>query len=204
MSINSIKININGYVSAKSDFYCVEDVLPNDEVALQNGVNMLEGGIDSGVFAVSYLISMYPKVNHRLLFSTPEALVDGVRVPLSKLAKRACYIDLSYPLFSSKKTVRTLVTLGLKKSKLRYSADEICEIFKMTPFRFDRPISGTGNERFKAMSAIGFSYGKEIFCFPWFSKYRYDRFKIHMKHLNDTLSSLGKMVIFPTESISDI
>ena len=77
-------------------------------------------------------------------------------------------------------------------------------MFKITPFRFDRPISGTGSERFKAMSAIGFSYGKEVFCLPWFSMRRYDRFKVQMSHLNDTLSSLGKMVVFPIENACEI
>ena len=197
MDINKIKIRNDGYVDCESSFYKVCDVLQGQEFNFARGINILKGDIDSGIFAISYFISMYDKINHKVLFQPQEAIVDGKAMQLSELSKQACYLDQSYRLFASRKPVSDLVVQGLKQSKIVYSVDEIRNMFEIEKFRFDLPVDATGNERFKIMAAIGFCFGKQIFCFPWMSRMRFECFEAHTKKGLDVLESMGKIVILP-------
>ena len=77
------------------------------------------------------------------------------------------------------------------------SDEDIRDMFHITDFRFERPIHNMGNECYKAMVAIGFCNNKEVFCFPWLSKSRYENFRFHFDDIANILESLGKTVIFP-------
>lgn len=196
-----LTIRNDGWVSCKSSFYRVSDILnPNDVFEFHSGINRLYGEIDSGIFAISYLISMYdkiPKNEKKLLFSPHVATLDGKEISLSALTKLACYLDSSYPLFSSKKSARKLIEKGLKKSKLSYTVNDVFDFFKVQDFHRDIAISSSGTERMKIMAAVGFAYGKEIFCFPWFSKMRSQAFGKHPEYAMYTLEALNKIVIVP-------
>ena len=193
----NIKVNISGYVQCHSSFFDVDDVIQEKEFNFSSGISKLVGDIDSGNFAISYLISMYDKINKKTVFLPCDVIVDGKPTSLSELTKKACYIDRSYPLFSKKKTVKRLIESGLKKSKLPYTATEILDIFGVQEHHREISVYKTGTERYKAMCAIGFSYGKEIFCFPWFSKSRYEAFVVHLNYTIKVLSDLNKIVILP-------
>ena len=189
-----------GSVYCKSANYMCHDVIQaymNFE--FYKGINKLVGEIDSGFFGISYLISMYDKIGlSKKTFARPLMIcVDGHDIPLKDFTKVCCYLDRKYPLFCSSQTVRKLVRKGLKKSSLNYSEDDICDLFGMEKFRFDRPINCVGNERFKAMAAIGFSHGKEVFCFPWLSYIKFESYRNHMPFLLKTLENLGKFAIVP-------
>ena len=198
-----IKIKSNGYVFCKSSFFSVIDVIKEKEFQFSSGINKLFGDIDSGIFGISYLIAMYDKINKKELFCSDKTIVDGITTPLSALTKISCYIDESYPLFSDKrlfgrkKTVKQRIECGLKKSKLPYTATEVLDIFKVQEHHREVFINQTGTERYKVMLAIGFAYGKEVFCFPWFSKSRYEAFLMHITHTINLLSDLNKIVILP-------
>lgn len=197
--IKRISISTEGHIECKSNFYTCVDVLQSYmKFEFVPGVNRIVGEIDSGGFGISYLLSMYNiDIKGTDFLASPMITVDGNCIKLSDFAPACCYLDRKYPLFSSEKTVRKLVEKGLKKSKIGKTADEICELFHMEDFRFDKPISSTGNERYKAMSAIGYAYGKEVFCFPWLSRLRFEAFHNHMPQLLNTLSELNKIVILP-------
>lgn len=197
--INKISISSEGYINCKSNFYTCVDVLQSyRKFEFVSGVNKLVGEIDSGIFGISYLLSMYNiDVNERDFFTPPMVTVDDNCIKLSSFAPKCCYLDSSYPLFSSKMSVAKLVDKGLKKSGISHTANEICEMFHMESFRFNKSINGTGNERYKAMAAIGYAYGKEVFCFPWLSRLRFEAFHNHMPQLLNTLSELNKIVILP-------
>ena len=100
-------------------------------------------------------------------------------------------------MFSKKKTVKRLIECGLKRSKLPYTSTEILDIFGVQEHHREISVNKTGTEQYKAMCAIGFSYGKEIFCFPWFSKSRYEAFVVHLNYTLKVLSDLNKIVILP-------
>ena len=64
----NLKIKNNGYVYCHSSFFDAEDVLEEKEFEFSSGINKLVGDIDSGNFAISYLISMYDKIYKKQSF----------------------------------------------------------------------------------------------------------------------------------------
>ena len=199
MAINSITIRNDGYINCKSVFYTAKDGLnKNTEYVFSTGINKLEGDIDSGIWAVSYLLSMYKPNNYDfVLFDKAEAQIDTKTVSLKELKKYACYLDETNPFYSKYKTVKQMVENGIKKSKLNITPDEIRDMFMISPDRFERKLSCVGNEVFKAMSAIGYSYGKQVFCFPWISKMRFDNFNRNITDLLEVLQNLKTIIVLP-------
>ena len=120
-------------------------------------------------------------------------------MPISDLTKHCCYLDNTlYSLFSSKrKTVLQLITKGLKKSQINMTAEQVCQLFKLDSERIHRPIYQVGNERFRAMAAVGYAYGKQVFCFPWLSKKMFDYFTNNILWLLDIIDELNLIAIVP-------
>jgi len=199
MEISEITVKCEGYVQCKSIFYSVHDVLQNcSSFTFSQGINKLSGEIDSGIWAKSYLLSMY---NHCpedfVLFNKPVVLVDRQVFSLEDLSKHSCYMDNSYPLFNSKHSVKQLVENGLICNKSDFSCDDIKRMFCINDDRYERPLSGLGNEIFKAMGAIGVAFNKDIFCFPWLSNRRFEYYHKNITVVLKTLEELNKVVILP-------
>lgn len=197
MIIEQIKIANEGFIVCESSFYRVKDILNGQEFLFTKGLNLLEGDIDSGIFGISYLISMHNRVDSANLFMPLEVLVNNSSMPLSKLTEYSCYLDQSNDMFSASKSVREQVMEALNESRIEYNVEEIESMFQLTDFRFNSPISAVGNERFKAMAAIGFSAGKQIFCFPWFSKMRFEYFSKQIYPILDVLTKESKIIVLP-------
>lgn len=198
MKIENIVVQNNGYVDCKSCFYSVCDVLQDGSYSFFNGINKLTGEIDSGIWALSYTLSMY---KHRpkdfTLFNKPEVIVDKKTVTLSELSEYSCYMDRIYPLFSNGDSVKKQIERGLKHNKSNFSVDDVKGLFYLHEERIKRPLTGVGNEIFRAMAAIAFSYGKEIFCFPWLSDMRFKGYHENLSGLLPILEGLKKMVVMP-------
>ncbi len=199
MKINNLKIHGSGYIFCQSEFYSVHDVLNEDSVFdFSSGLNILNGEIDSGIWAASYLLSMYKyRRTNFILFDEPKLTVNGEWFFADDFYVHSCYMDGLYPMFGTKTPINRLVKAELNKSKLNYSADEIKDIFDLDSERFQKPIYATGNERFRAMAAVGFSSGKDVFCFPWMSKSRFESFHRNLTGLFDILEKLDKIIIAP-------
>ena len=199
MKIEKIKIQNEGYVYCRSGFYTAFDVpSKNNKYEFVRGINKLIGEIDSGNWAISYLLSMYThKPEDFTLFEEVKVFVNDEIMSVDKLAEYSCYIDETYPLFSTDFSIRELVKDGIEKNKLNYSPDDIKDLFCIDSQRFERPVKCVGNERFRAMSAIGFCNNKEIYCFPWLSHHRYEAFHRNLSGLMEILESLNKIVIVP-------
>lgn len=199
MEINNISIKNEGYVYCKSSFYSAQDSLSNYSCySFSCGINKLIGEIDSGNWAISYLLSMY---KHRpedfVLFEQPRVAVNNKFISLDELSEFSCYMDKLYPLFSTTNSVKEHIIQGLEHSKLNCSYDDIKNLFYIDNERFERPLNSVGNEIFKSMAAIGFSYKKEIFCFPWLSNRRFENCHKNLTALLQILENLKKTVIIP-------
>ncbi len=199
MEINNISIKNEGYVYCKSSFYSAQDSLSNYSCySFSCGINKLIGEIDSGNWAISYLLSMY---KHRpedfVLFEQPRVAVNNKFISLDELSEFSCYMDKLYPLFSTTNSVKEHIIQGLEHSKLNCSYDDIKNLFYIDNERFERPLNSVGNEIFKSMAAIGFSYKKEIFCFPWLSNRRFENYHKNLTALLQILENLKKTVIIP-------
>ena len=198
-------ITNNGYVHCKSRFYTSRDLLSERRTYnFHIGENMLRGEIDSGVWAVSYLLSMYTyKPKDFTIFQPAAAMLDGISVSLSELSKKTCYMDYSYyPLFRSRATVRQLIKRGLDQSHMSISGtpltvDDVCEMFKLDDDRTNRRIMWCGNESMRSMAAVGYAHGREIFCYPWHNAERFNYFRFHLYYTFELLERLGLMAIVP-------
>lgn len=199
MKLEKLDISNEGFVHCHSCFYSSKDILiGNTTFSFTKGINKLYGEIDSGVWAISYLLSMYVhKTQDFALFKQQKVRLNNEHISFDELSKYTCYMDVSYPLFSSNCSVKQLISNGLEKNDLYYTPEEIRKIFELNDERFERPLVGLGNEIFKAMAAIGFCNKKELFCFPWLSQKRFDYYHKNISCLLRTLDQLDKTVILP-------
>lgn len=187
-----------GTVNCKSRFFSSLSVLPSLKIfRFSVGANYAFEEIDGGLWALCYAMTMQGVDKEIFISEEPEVQVNGKEFSFSELCSFCCYLDSLYPLFSGKISVKQKIEHELKKNALPYSAEEIESLFKIDGERFERPLSGVGNEIFKAMCAIGFAAGKEIFCFPWQSRRRFESYHLHIVQAIDSLTELGKIVIIP-------
>lgn len=193
-----IGVRNNGHVFCKSDFYSAHDIMSGSQYNITCGINKYEGEIDSGIWAVSYLLSMYKyRKNDFVLFEVPSLVFDDAMITLEEFSEYSCYMDTIYPLFDSKTPVDRLIEKAIRSNKLDYTPESIRELFCIDEERFKRPLSGMGNERFKAMAAIGYVNKKQVYCFPWMSYKRYCGYHEHLQWLIDKLSEFNKVVVLP-------
>lgn len=199
MKINNITLRNEGYVYCKSNFYTAQDELSaNTSYTFSTGINKLLGEIDSGGWAVSYLLSMYNQnPDDFILFEPPEVFVNDKFISLDDLSEFSCYMDKSHSLFGSALSVKSCVVQGIRNNQLNLSPSDVRKLFLIDGDRFEMPLSGTGNEIYKAMAAIGYCHNKQIFCFPWLSEHRFNYYRSNITYLLDLLNQLGKMVVLP-------
>ena len=200
MIIKKIEVSTSGFVNCRSRFYTALDILSDkNKYTFSQGINWLYGDIDSGGWAVSYYLSMLetrPKDFH--VQGTSSIFVNDELVPTKDVLCHSCYMDETvYPLFSQKQSVRKLVTKAIKANGLNCSADDIKDMFCLDAQRFERPIAYVGNERFRAMAAVAHCNNKQVYCFPWLSKMRFDSYCANISTLLEMLASLKKIVIVP-------
>lgn len=199
MKIESINVTNEASVHCRSSFYTAQDSLRTTlNYDFSVGINKLIGEIDSGIWAVSYFLSMYKyRPKDFILFDEPKLKINNMVLSLNDLSRYTCYMDKLYPFFSTKVPIKKLILRSLKRNKLNCSADDIRDIFHMDKDRFERPITGVGNEIFRAMAAIGYVNGKQVYCFPWLSQERFNGYHLHLTDLIDILDKLGMIVIVP-------
>ena len=209
MNIEKISFNADGYVSCKSRFYTSDDILSERiDYSYKKGINTLECDIDHGGWGVSYYLSMFKyrlkdftlwtEGTKPITLKNAEITVNDEVMSLKDFLEYSCYLDEKlYPLFSSRKTIRQLVSKGISKTGLNCSANDIKDMFYLDDQRFERPVRQVGNERFRSMAAIGYAFGKQVYCFPWHSRYMAEYYQGHLKFLLPKLAELGMIVIFP-------
>lgn len=65
------------------------------------------------------------------------------------------------------KTIKQQIAFALKHSQLNMTVDEIINKFELSQCRINNKFSHMSWESWRASVAIGYAYGKYIFCFPW-------------------------------------
>lgn len=188
-----------GYIKCRSSFYLCNDTLEKSQkFTFSRGTNLLCGEIDSGIWAISYLLSMSRYAKKEIaIFDKVDITANGRKSSLEEITQRCCYMDEVYPLFKTKKTVEKIIADLLKGRPDKQMPQQIRELFLLSSDRYDRPVNCTGNERFRMMAAIGYCAGKDVFCFPWLSDKRYRYFGNNLLATLEILTSLGKTVILP-------
>ena len=199
MKIESIKLRCDGYVTCRS-YFCTYfgSISSKNEYTFTKGVNRLEGEVDEEFWPASYLIGMKSaRPRDFMIFEEADVSINGQKCPFGEAEKYACYMDTLYPAFGGRKSVRRLVFEALKKNGSNKTVDEVKNIFCLDDQRFERPVNAVGNEQYRAMAAIGYSMGKQVYCFPWFSRKRYESYHKNLSWLTEKLESLEMTVILP-------
>lgn len=195
--MHQLTLICSGYVDCKSNFYSTTDILSGETYAFQSGVNDLVGDIDAGYWAASCLLSMYQPHSKKFITDEPVIYLDQKKVDIQSILSMSCYMDVSYPLFSSRKSVKRLIEAGLRKTENAHGLDEILTLFGLCGDRLERPVKAAGNSKFNAMSAIAYAHGKRIFCFPWLSGNRYANYQGYFLTLFPLFEQLDVMAIVP-------
>lgn len=118
---------------------------------------------------------------------TGKILLNGIDICADKLQMLSCFVaeksftDLDLPFESL--TVKECIAKALAISSKPYSTEQIKAMFSLTDERFERPLSYVSGEIWQISLAIGFSLGKQIFCYPWLNERDIKRF--------DTACDLG-------------
>ena len=202
MKIENLSVSVDGYIKSKSSFYMAQSALEGTYQFI-SGINEYISDIDSEYWALSYLLSMYRKNKDFILFNELKITVNNNSMQISEFLKLSCYMDELYPMFSTKTNIETLINQGLKKSKTNMTADEVVDAFKLDEERIALPISQVGNMKFRAMAAVGVSFGKEVFCFPWFSEKLFASYHNHLIYTLDVLEKMNKIVVIPKGKVYD-
>lgn len=137
--------------------------------------------------------------------SKGEIYLNGVQVSQNEIAKISCYVgegsvNKSKGFLKEKKcTVRKQIENGIKFTHRAYeNITDIQKLFGLSDERFDRPLDCVSGERFKASIAIGFSYQKSIYCFPWLNSHDMYHYREHFNLAIKPLINKGYIVIIPT------
>ena len=198
MSKEIITIQCSGTVNCRSRFYTTRDIVDESRVyRINSGINKAEGEIDSGIWSVSYLMSMFDFCQQDIEIFEPRVTLYGKPSTFSEICSLSCYLDPMYMMFSTEQTVGELIVSALGSGYSSYKPEDIRDMFSLDSERFARPVIGTGSDLFRAMAAISFSMGKEIFCFPWMSAVRYELYKESIDSVVKKLEELGKTIVMP-------
>lgn len=192
-----------GYVDSASEMCSVSTAVSNMKCKLSKGTNILLGDIDSGGWSLSYALSMYGLCKDQKIMLNEESrfYIAGKEISIKQLSEHCCYIDRSNPLFSKHRTVADMITKGLKHNENSdLSVQLVKDIFDITDERFERKLSGTGNEKYRCMTAIAYAYGKSVFCFPWMSQRMLDYYYMYLTDICNILNMLGEITVMPTNN----
>lgn len=187
-----------GIVECKSKFYTAFDNFSFEKISFTQGVNYLVGDIDSGMWAISYLLSMYQyKLKCISFYNEPKIYVNGIPISLEELTQHAIYLDPVCPLFSKNKSIYKLSQKYIKESHSQQRVYDIFDIFNISVHKRDCLLNQVGNDLFQVMAAIGISANKKVFCLPWMSEKRFQYYQNRLDSVIKILTQLDCIVIVP-------
>ncbi len=169
---------------------------PNGKFSFSTSkIYVLVGG---GSAELSYLLTGWGKSSHA------EIEVDGTAVSDKKLRTLSCYIGRehysdAFPI-NKRLNVRRAIEKGLKKTRSALSYEDIRDKFNLTCERENRRLKYLGNENWRASLAIGFAYGKELYCANFIDSADWEKnhFPIILAPWLRLLKDEGRIIILPT------
>ncbi len=194
--MENLHINTNGFfVNCRSTRCSYQTSLDSSQFDFVVGTNLLYGDIDSGGWSLSYALSMYNYDNYDIELKIN---IDGISTTVEDLQKITCYLDALYFETLNQTSVDEIVARNIELHNISVSSEDIRKMFHITESRFQRPLSASGNERFRCMAAIAYSMNKKIYCFPWLSKKMVEYYSVYLKDLCGVLTAMGMVVLLPT------
>lgn len=161
------------------------------------GINLLAGTEGSGNDGLSLLLS------GRCGFNDCTVTADGREVRRRELAEISCLVGHAPP-HSDRVPFRRLAERGLRKNRTSLlTFDDLAGKFLLTSARYGRRLSYMGNERWRASLAVGYAYGKSVFCTPFLSAEGWEKlYRYALKPYLELLRADGMTVILAAENES--
>lgn len=174
-------------------------------ISLYNMECSFEGGRLYGIlcdhnesgWGISCLLSGRLKLNDEIVlinnkrYIKNDRIKEGWYVGEGLYKKQCCLFE---------KTIKQQIAFALKHSQLNMTVDDIINKFELSQHRINNKFSHMSWESWRASAAIGYAYGKCIFCFPWLdTAYLKDvifstGFLFYIKILRDA----GTIIILPS------
>lgn len=196
VSLSESGIKITGAYKTE---YIYENAQNGDYTFHSSKIYGLVGSEGSGNRALSYLLTGWSKSNNISI------TIDGQSVSPKELRNISCYIGHQhyYDLFPFHKhlSVKKAIENGIKKSRnSSQTFQTIKEKFDLTDERENRRFKYIGNEHWRASLAVGYAYGKSIYCAGFLDSAMWEKYYSVMlaKWLN-ILKDDGAIVLIPTD-----
>lgn len=127
--------------------------------------------------------------------------IDDKEETISNIIKNSWYVG--YDLYGShnplrRKTIKEQIETGVRATHCELSAKTIQDMFYVSEERVGRNIKKVSGERWKASIAIGYAYGKKIFCYPWMNSRDVEHLKEQMAKNIKALIDNKCVVVLPT------
>lgn len=155
------------------------------------------GECGSGGWGLSYVLSGRDTCQQQRIY------INENRVSQKDLEELGWYVGdgiTKSGFFDNEKSILKQLQYGLKKNNNNISIDEIVQKFKLSQDRLNSKLSKLSWEKWRASIAIGYAYGKKVFCFPWLNTAQVNDlilntgFHIYL----DILKQEGSIIIIPT------
>lgn len=186
-----------GFDCGLENYGCMRDTLGHFTFKFEPGVYLIEGEGATGGWALSTILSGKDRTfEGKILFNNQE-------VTYREIVQNSCYVGEDSGLKKRfglvPMTVQEQIRYGISKGlSFNNDIEQIRKMFGISEERFNRSMKYVSGERWRASMAIGYSFGKSIYCFPWInSKFIISR-EENLKICFDSLRAIDAIIIIPT------
>ncbi|WP_222861015.1 hypothetical protein [Paenibacillus ihumii] len=203
LEVNQIEVNIESalyYPKMKDYGEMIDDIKDFRYIFKKGGSYGIIGQCGEGGWGLSYNLA------GREQFISGEIKLDGMLATLTDLEGISWYVGegISRNPFSKRKSIIKQLEEAIKHnhSGSIQSVGEIVELFNLSQDRLNLKLEELSWERWKASLAIGYAYGKQIFCFPWMSTGWINDLILNCSiHICiEILKNAGAIIILPTQA----
>ena len=130
--------------------------------------------------------------------------IYGSHKPLFRrkiIGEPLCY---EYDILRRRKTIKEQIEAGVQAKHCDLNTDTIQNMFELREPRLGRSIKYVNGERWKSSIAIGFAYGKKIFCYPWVNSKDVGIMEEQMRKNIKILTDSNCFVVLPTTKEENI
>lgn len=115
-------------------------------------------------WGVSYLLSGRAAIDQEKIF------INGKEYNKGEIIKEGWYVGegINKKFFCPlNNTLKKQILFALKQSKINQNLNDVIDKFELSRDKIDCKFFKLGWESWRASVAIGYAYGKKIYCYPW-------------------------------------
>lgn len=130
--------------------------------------------------------------------------IYGSHNPLFRRHTKGEPLYYEYDILCRRKTIKEQIEAGVRANDSELSADTVQNMFELLEPRLGRSIRYVSGARWKFSIAIGYAYGKKIFCYPWMNSKDIGMMEEQMRKHIEILTDNNCFVVFPTTKEENI